>query len=124
MDAQALIIWPIVGAAAGGLVGMAAKDSGYGLSGDVIAGIVGGLIAGWLLPQTGFVIGNGIVDAVIDAFIGAVILLIVLRLIKRAAKAVIRSVELIVQPDAHDVVGKLGVRGNVAINIGKKDKGA
>ena len=27
------------------------------------------------------------------------------------AEAVIRSVELIVQPDTHDVVGKMGVRG-------------
>jgi hypothetical protein len=28
------------------------------------------------------------------------------------AQAVLRSVELIVQPDAHDVVGEMGVRGD------------
>jgi uncharacterized membrane protein YeaQ/YmgE (transglycosylase-associated protein family) len=43
------------------------------------------LIAGWLLPQAGIVIGSGIIAAIIDAFIGAVILLIALRLIRRVA---------------------------------------
>ena len=84
MDAQALIIWLIVGGVAGWLAGMVVKGSGYGLIGDIIVGIVGALIAGWLLPQVGIAIGSGIVGAIINAFIGAVILLIVLRLIKRA----------------------------------------
>jgi uncharacterized membrane protein YeaQ/YmgE (transglycosylase-associated protein family) len=56
MDAQALIVWLIVGAIAGWLAGMAVKGGGYGLIGDIIVGIVGGLIAGWLLPQIGIVI--------------------------------------------------------------------
>jgi uncharacterized membrane protein YeaQ/YmgE (transglycosylase-associated protein family) len=85
MDAQALIIWLIVGGVAGWLAGMVVKGGGYGLIGDVIVGIIGGLIAGWLLPQIGIVIGGGIIAAIINAFIGAVILLIVLRMIKRAA---------------------------------------
>jgi uncharacterized membrane protein YeaQ/YmgE (transglycosylase-associated protein family) len=80
MDAQALIIWLIVGAIAGWLAGMVVKGGGYGLIGDIIVGIVGGLIAGWLLPQIGIVIGGGIIAAIINAFIGAVILLIILRL--------------------------------------------
>ena len=85
MDAQALIIWLIVGAIAGWLAGMVVKGGGYGLIGDIVVGILGGLFAGWLLPQVGVVIGSGMIAAIIDAFIGAVILLIALRLIKRAA---------------------------------------
>jgi uncharacterized membrane protein YeaQ/YmgE (transglycosylase-associated protein family) len=85
MDAQALIIWLIVGAIAGWLAVMVVKGGGYGLIGDIIVGIVGGLIAGWLLPQIGIAIGGGFIAAIINAFIGAVILLIVLRLIMRAA---------------------------------------
>jgi uncharacterized membrane protein YeaQ/YmgE (transglycosylase-associated protein family) len=84
MDAQALIIWLIVGAVAGWLAGMVAKGGGFGLIGDIIVGIVGAFIAGWLLPRIGIVIGSGIIAAIINAFIGAVILLIVLRLIARA----------------------------------------
>ena len=85
MDAQALIIWLVVGAVAGWLAGMVVKGGGYGLIGDIVVGILGGLFAGWLLPQVGVVIGSGMIAAIIDAFIGAVILLIALRLVKRAA---------------------------------------
>jgi uncharacterized membrane protein YeaQ/YmgE (transglycosylase-associated protein family) len=38
---------------------MVVKGGGYGLIGDIIVGIIGGLIAGWLLPQLGIVIGGG-----------------------------------------------------------------
>jgi len=85
MDAQALIIWLIVGGIAGWLAGMLVKGGGFGLIGDIIVGIIGGLIAGWLLPRIGIVIGSGFVAAIINAFIGAVILLIILRLVRRAA---------------------------------------
>ena len=83
MDAQALIIWLIVGAIAGWLAGMVVKGGGYGLIGDIIVGIIGAVIAGWLLPRLGIYIGGGFIGAIINAFIGAVILLIILRLIKR-----------------------------------------
>ena len=43
------------------------------------------MIAGWLLPQIGIVIGGGIIAAIINTFIGAAILLLILRLVKRAA---------------------------------------
>ena len=84
MDAQALIIWLIVGAVAGWLGGMVVKGGGFGLIGDIIVGIVGAFIAGWLLPRIGIAIGGGVIAAIINAFIGVVILLIVLRLIARA----------------------------------------
>jgi uncharacterized membrane protein YeaQ/YmgE (transglycosylase-associated protein family) len=95
-DGQALMIWLIVGATAGWLAGMPVKGGGNGLIGDItaplptswittIVGIIGGLIAGWMLPQIGIIIGGGFIAAIINAFIGAVILLIVLRLVSRAA---------------------------------------
>ena len=58
------------------------KGGGYGLIGNIIVGIVGGLIAGWLLPHIGVVIAGGVIGSIINAFIGAVILLVILRLIK------------------------------------------
>jgi uncharacterized membrane protein YeaQ/YmgE (transglycosylase-associated protein family) len=55
-------------------------QSGHpGLIGNII---VGGLIAGWLLPHVGVVIAGGVIGSIINAFIGAVILLVILRLIK------------------------------------------
>ena len=53
MDAQGIIIWLIVGAIAGWLAGMVVKGGGFGLIGDIIVGIIGAVIAGWLLPQLG-----------------------------------------------------------------------
>ena len=53
MDVQSIIIWIIVGAIAGWLAGMVVKGGGFGLIGDIIVGIVGAMIAGWLLPQLG-----------------------------------------------------------------------
>ena len=90
------MIWLIVGGIAGWLAGAPVKDDGNGLIGDITAplpttwittsvGIIGGLIAGWMLPQIGMIIGGGVIAAIINAFIGAVILLIVLRLVIRAA---------------------------------------
>jgi len=60
------------------------KGRRLGLIGDIMFGIVGALIAGWLLPRLGIFIGGDFIGDIINAFIGAVILLIILRLVKRA----------------------------------------
>ena len=63
----------IVGAIAGLLAGLVVKGSGFGLIGDIIVGIIGAVIAGWLSPRLGIYIGGGIISQIIAAFIGAVI---------------------------------------------------
>jgi uncharacterized membrane protein YeaQ/YmgE (transglycosylase-associated protein family) len=57
---------------------------GFGLIGNIVVGIVGAVIAGWLLPRLGFVLIGGIGAAIINAVIGAVILLAIIGLVKRA----------------------------------------
>jgi uncharacterized membrane protein YeaQ/YmgE (transglycosylase-associated protein family) len=61
------------------------KGYGFGLIGNIVVGIIGAVIAGWLLPRIGFVLVGGIVAAIINAVIGAVILLFVIGLFKKAA---------------------------------------
>jgi uncharacterized membrane protein YeaQ/YmgE (transglycosylase-associated protein family) len=79
------IIWLIVGAIAGWLAGLLVRGAGFGLIGDIIVGIIGAFIGGWLLPMIHFPsLGPSFVNAVIEAFIGAVILLVVIKLVKRA----------------------------------------
>ena len=63
---------------------MTLNNSINGLVGNIVVGIVGAFVAGWLLPKAGISIGQGIVGAIIHATIGAVILLFVIKLIKRA----------------------------------------
>jgi APA family basic amino acid/polyamine antiporter len=50
---------------------------------NIVVGIVGAFIAGWLLPRLGISIGGGIISAIIYAMIGAVILLVIIGFFKR-----------------------------------------
>jgi uncharacterized membrane protein YeaQ/YmgE (transglycosylase-associated protein family) len=56
---MSIIIWLIVGGLAGWLAGMVVKGGGFGLIGDIIVGIVDGLIAGWLGILFPFVLAAG-----------------------------------------------------------------
>ena len=53
MTLEDLIVWLIVGAIAGWLAGLIVKGFGFGLIGNIVVGIVGAFIAGFLLPRLG-----------------------------------------------------------------------
>jgi uncharacterized membrane protein YeaQ/YmgE (transglycosylase-associated protein family) len=82
IDPVFIAIWLVIGAVAGLLASLIVKVGSFGLIGDVIVGLVGAAIAGYLLPRVGIYIGAGFVPEVINAVIGAVILLLVARLAK------------------------------------------
>jgi len=48
-----------------------------------VVGIVGAVLAGWLLPLAGFVLVGGVIAEIINAVIGAVILLVLISLFKK-----------------------------------------
>ena len=80
-----ILSWIVVGLIAGFLAGVVVKGSGFGLIGDLIVGVVGGLLGGWIsvnLLHLGSMTGINI-ESILIAFVGAVILLLVLRLIRR-----------------------------------------
>lgn len=82
MEVNSIIIFLIVGAVAGWLAGQIVKGHGFGLVGNIVVGIVGAFIAGWLLPMLNLGL-PGIVGSIIYAAIGAIILLFVIGLFKR-----------------------------------------
>jgi len=86
MTLETLIIWAIVGIVAGFLAGVIVKGYGLGLVGNLIVGLVGAVIGGWLLPQLGIgsITGTPIVDTIIVATIGAIVLLVIIGLFRRA----------------------------------------
>ncbi len=55
---RSLIVWLIVGALAGWLAGLIVKGYGFGLIGNIVVGIIGAVIAGWLLPRLGVSLGR------------------------------------------------------------------
>ena len=84
MTLESLIIFVAVGAVAGWLAGLIVRGGGFGIIGNIVVGIVGAFIAGYLFPFLHVSLGAGLVGAVIHATLGAVILLFVVRLLKRA----------------------------------------
>lgn len=84
MGIESLIVMLIVGAVAGWLAGQIVSGGGFGFLGNVVIGIVGALVAGFVLPRLGFTVGGGILAAIIHVTIGAVIVLVLIRLLKRA----------------------------------------
>jgi uncharacterized membrane protein YeaQ/YmgE (transglycosylase-associated protein family) len=83
MPVETLLIWLVVGAVAGWLAGVIVKGGGFGLLGDIVVGIVGAFVGGWLLPKLGVHLGAGIISIIASATIGAVVLLLLIRLIRR-----------------------------------------
>ncbi len=78
-------IWFIlIGLAAGWLAGQLVKGGGFGLVGDIVVGVVGALLGGFLFSTFRVPIVGGLPGSLIVATIGAVVLLFGLRLIKSA----------------------------------------
>lgn len=77
-----ILSWIIVGLIAGWLAGVVMKGSGYGVLGDMILGIIGALVGGFLAgaifgistPVSGFNFGTLVI-----AFLGAVVVVAIVR---------------------------------------------
>ncbi|MWD26251.1 GlsB/YeaQ/YmgE family stress response membrane protein [Aquicoccus sp. SCR17] len=78
-----LLLLIVIGAVVGWLASLIVKGSGSGFWMDVLIGIGGSLLAGYVLPLLGIPLG-GWVGSFIAALIGAVILILVGRLIRKA----------------------------------------
>jgi uncharacterized membrane protein YeaQ/YmgE (transglycosylase-associated protein family) len=72
-----LIGWLIVGALAGLIAGNLQRGRGFGCIGNIIVGIVGAYIGGWLFSYLGVHETLGVCGSLIVSTIGAVILLFV-----------------------------------------------
>jgi len=82
LDLQTLVVWAIVGLIAGFLASRLTMGHGAGIVGDVIIGVLGAVLGGFLADFFGVhvvVVGQPIISQVIVAFVGAVILLMILR---------------------------------------------
>jgi uncharacterized membrane protein YeaQ/YmgE (transglycosylase-associated protein family) len=86
MAPMSLLVFVIVGLVAGWIAGKVVRGAGFGLIGDIIVGIVGAFIGGWLRAQfhlIPIVAGSTLLNEIIYAALGAIILLLILRLIRR-----------------------------------------
>jgi uncharacterized membrane protein YeaQ/YmgE (transglycosylase-associated protein family) len=79
---MSIIAWIVLGLVAGWLAGMIMRGSGYGIIGDIVLGILGAIIGGWL---TAAILGRDMVngfniETLLVAVVGAVILIAISRL--------------------------------------------
>jgi uncharacterized membrane protein YeaQ/YmgE (transglycosylase-associated protein family) len=77
-----IIGWIVLGLIAGWLAGMLMRGGGYGIIGDIVLGILGAVVGGWL---TGLLLGRDLVngfnlESLVVAVIGAVVLVAISRL--------------------------------------------
>lgn len=85
LDLDTILIWALVGLVAGFLASHLALGHGLGLLGDIVIGIIGAFIGGFvlmgLLHISIGVAGHPLIAQMIMAFIGAAILLIIVRIL-------------------------------------------
>jgi uncharacterized membrane protein YeaQ/YmgE (transglycosylase-associated protein family) len=79
---MSIIAWIVLGLIAGWLAGMLMRGGGYGIVGDIVLGILGAIIGGWI---TGVVLGADLVNgfnviSVLVAVLGAIVLIAISRL--------------------------------------------
>src|SRR5450755_2772506 len=77
---RSLVGWIIIGLIAGWLAGKISRGEGYGCIADIILGLVGSLLGGWIFTRLG-IFGGGFLFSLAAATLGAVIVVSVVHLI-------------------------------------------
>jgi uncharacterized membrane protein YeaQ/YmgE (transglycosylase-associated protein family) len=76
---RGLLGWIIIGLIAGWLAGKIARGAGYGCITDIILGLVGSVLGGWLFMKLG-ILGGGFLYSLAAATVGAIILVAIVHL--------------------------------------------
>lgn len=76
-----LLWWIVVGLVAGWVTGKLMKGGGYGFFLDIILGIVGALVGGYIAAALGLSPQGGLIYTILIAICGAVLVVFVVRLI-------------------------------------------
>lgn len=80
---MSLLVWIVLGGLAGWLAGVLTKGRGYGCLGNVVLGIIGSVVGGWLFSLIGLRAVGGI-GSFIAAVVGAIIVIAVSQAFARA----------------------------------------
>ena len=82
LDPGSWVSWIIVGLIAGAIAARVVAGRGFGCLADIVVGVAGALIGGFLLSAIFHVTGTvGFWGSIVVAFIGAAVLLSVLKLL-------------------------------------------
>jgi uncharacterized membrane protein YeaQ/YmgE (transglycosylase-associated protein family) len=76
-----IIWWIVVGLIAGWATGKIMKGAGYGFWADMLLGIAGAMVGGYLAGFLGLAHSGGLIYTLIIAIIGAVLIVFLFRLV-------------------------------------------
>jgi uncharacterized membrane protein YeaQ/YmgE (transglycosylase-associated protein family) len=76
---NSVIGWIIIGLIAGWLAGQIARGRGFGCITDIVLGLIGSVVGGWLFVKLG-IMGGGFIYSLAAATLGAVILVAIAHL--------------------------------------------
>jgi uncharacterized membrane protein YeaQ/YmgE (transglycosylase-associated protein family) len=71
---RGLLWWILLGLIAGWLAGKIARGRGFGCIGDILLGLVGSVLGGWIFTKLGIVHTNTFLYSLAVATVGAVLL--------------------------------------------------
>jgi uncharacterized membrane protein YeaQ/YmgE (transglycosylase-associated protein family) len=77
---RGIIGWILIGLIAGWLAGKISRGEGYGCITDILLGLVGSFLGGWIFMKLG-IFGGGFIYSLAAATVGAVIVVAVVHLI-------------------------------------------
>lgn len=76
-----LLGWIIIGMIAGWLAGVVGRGRGFGCLADIILGLIGAVVGGWIFSKLGIRVGGmPVLGSLAAAFVGAVVLVAIARL--------------------------------------------
>ncbi len=78
-----LIFFLLIGLLAGWLAGLIMRGGGLGLLGNMVVGVIGAFLGGFLFDALRITVG-GFIGSLLTATVGAVVLLFIIGLIKKA----------------------------------------
>jgi uncharacterized membrane protein YeaQ/YmgE (transglycosylase-associated protein family) len=80
MDLTSLLVFLLLGLVAGWLASMVMRGGGYGLVGDMVVGVIGAFLGGWLSTM---LFNRGVTGfdpvSILIAFVGACLFIAILR---------------------------------------------
>ena len=89
MSLTSILIWVALGAVSGWAAGQLLKGKSLGLIGNIVVGILGSFLGGWLAGKLGIAgaeIGGLTIPSILTAIGGAAVLLILVGFLKQVTK--------------------------------------
>jgi uncharacterized membrane protein YeaQ/YmgE (transglycosylase-associated protein family) len=73
--------WLLLGLIAGWLAGKLSRGEGFGCIGDIVLGLIGSVVGGWIFTKLGIVHANSFLYSLAAATLGAVLLVFIVHLL-------------------------------------------